>query len=285
MTLKEAYTEWAKQPRNKLAVIYRQAIEKVLLKENADIELYSFTTSFVRGILQTSSECQELKAQAVSALMCIIEWGRKNGHCGACAFGLEILQPKEDVSPEDASSEVVQSEDQRHDDADHEDELPECEHPEDVYPEGVRPMPKRSTISRPVVELSPELEVMRTFSSASECIRVTKITSLYFFLQNHSIRNGHYYAYKDEWESGTWEPRTEPKPTPKVRKAKPKTRKKKPKTKAEVRAALKKVGAAARAEVQQSSLQELSDQQLFDELKRRGFEGTLTQKKIVTVTI
>ena len=256
MTLKDAYTEWAKQPRNKLAVIYRQAIEKVLLKENADIELYSFTTSFVRGILQTSSECNELKAQAVSALMCIIEWGRKNGHCGACAFGLEILQPEKEKT-EDAS-------------------------PEDVQPEE---QPKRSTISRPVVELSSHLEVMRTFPSASECIRVTKVTSLYTFLKNHTIRNGHYYAYKDEWESGTWEPRTEPKPTPKVRKAKPKTRKAKPKAKAEVRAALKKIGAAARAEVQQHNLQELSDQQLFDELKRRGFEGTLTQTKIVTVTI
>ena len=253
MTLKEAYTEWAKQPRNKLAVIYRQAIEKVLLKENADIELYSFTTSFVRGILQASSECNELKAQAVSALMCIIEWGRKNGHCGACAFGLEILQSEKEKT-EDAS-------------------------PEDVHPED---QPKYSTISRPVVELSSHLEVMRTFPSASECIRVTKITSLYTFLKNHTIRNGRYYAYKDEWESGTWKPqvsvRTKPKPSPKVRKAKPKA-------KAEVRAALKKVGAAARAAVQQSSLQELSDQQLFDELKRRGFEGTLTQTKIVTVTI
>lgn len=251
MTLKEAYKEWAKQPRNKLAVIYRQAIEKVLLKENADIELYSFTTSFVRGILQTSSECQELKAQAVSALMCIIEWGRKNGHCGACAFGLEILQPQEDASPEDVQPEDVHPEGQRHDDADHEDELPECEHPEDVHPED---QPKRSTISRPIVELSPGLEVMRTFPSASNCIRVTKITRLYFFLQNHSIREGYYYAYKDEWESGTWEPRTEPKPTPKTRKAKPKSRKKKPKSKAEVRTALKKVGAAARAEVQKSNL-------------------------------
>ena len=173
MTLKEAYTEWAKQPRNKLAVIYRQAIEKVLLKENADIELYSFTTSFVRGILQASSECQELKAQAVSALMCIIEWGRKNGHCGACAFGLEILQPEKEKT-EDASPEVVQPEDQRHDDADHEDVLPECEHPEDDHSED---QPKRSTTSRPIVNFSPELEVMRTFSSASECIRVTKITS------------------------------------------------------------------------------------------------------------
>ena len=253
MTLKEAYTEWAKQPRNKLAVIYRQAIEKVLLKENADIELYSFTTSFVRGILQTSSECQELKAQAVSALMCIIEWGRKNGYCGACAFGLEILQSEKEKT-EDAS-------------------------PEDVHPED---QPKRSTISRPVVELSSRLEVMRTFPSASECIRVTKVTSLYTFLKNHTIRNGHYYAYKDEWESGTWKPqvsvRTKPKPSPKVRKAKPKA-------KAEVRAALKKIGAAARAEVQQLNLQELSDQQLFGELKRRGYEGTLTQTKIVTVTI
>lgn len=254
MTLKEAYTEWAKQPGNRLAVIYRQAIEKVLLKENADIELYSFTSSFVRGIIQSSSECQELKAQAVSALMSIIGWGRKNGHCGACGFTLEILSEPKEEKTEDAS-------------------------PEDVHPED---RPKYATISRAVVELSPELEVMRTFPSASECIRVTKVTGLYHFLKNHTIRKGHYYAYKDEWESGTWKPqesvRTKPKPTPKVRKAKPKT-------KAEVRAALKKIGAAARAEVQQSSLQEMSDQQLFDELKRRGFEGTLTQTKIVTVTI
>lgn len=257
MTLKEAYTEWAKQPRNKLAVIYRQAIEKVLLKENADIELYSFTSSFVRGIIQSSSECQELKAQAISALMSIIGWGRKNGYCGACGFTLEILSEPKEEKTEDAS-------------------------PEDVHPED---QPKYATISRAVVELSPELEVMRTFPSASECIRVTKITSLYVFLKNHTIRKGHYYAYKDEWESGTWEPRTEAKPTPKVRKAKSKSRKAKPKTKAEVRAALKKIGAAARAEVQRSSLQEMSDQQLFDELKRRGFEGTLTQTKIVTVTI
>jgi len=278
MTLKEAYTEWAKQPRNRLAVIYRQAIEKVLLKENADIELYSFTTSFVRGILQASSECNELKAQAVSALMCIIEWGRKNGYCGACAFGLEILQPEKEKT-EDASPEDVHPEGQRHDDASHEDVSPEEVYPEDVHPED---QPKYSTISRPVVELSSHLEVMRTFPSASECIRVTKITSLYTFLKNHTIRNGRYYAYKDEWESGTWKPqvsvRTKPKPSPKVRKAKPRA-------KAEVRAALKKVGAAARAEVQQLNLQELSDQQLFDELKRRGFEGTLTQTKIVTVTI
>ncbi len=264
MTLKEAYTEWAKQPRNKLAVIYRQAIEKVLLKENADIELYSFTTSFVRGILQASSECNELKAQAVSALMSIIEWGRKNGHCGRVPFGLEILSEPKEEKTEDASPEDVH---------------PEDTHPEDVHPED---QPKYSTISRPVVELSPELEVMRTFPSASECIRVTKVTSLYTFLKGHTIRKGHYYAYKDEWESGTWKPqvsvRTKPKPSPKVRKAKPRA-------KAEVRAALKKVGAAARAAVQQFNLQELSDQQLFDELKRRGFEGTLTQTKIVTVTI
>ena len=161
---------------------------------------------------------------------------------------------------------------------------PEEAHPKDAHPEDVHPedQPKYATISRAVVELSPELEVMRTFPSASECIRVTKITSLYVFLKNHTIRKGHYYAYKDEWESGAWKPqesvRTKPKPSPKVRKAKPKT-------KAEVRAALKKIGAAARAAVQQSNLQDMSDQQLFAELKRRGFEGTLTQTKIVTVTI
>lgn len=264
MTLKEAYKEWAKQPGNRLAVKYRQAIEKVLLKENADIELYCFTSSFVRGIIQTCSECQELKAQAVSALMSIIEWGYKNGHCGRVPFGIEVLsKPKEEKT---------------------EDESPVETHPEDTHPKDVHPedQPKYATISRAVVELSPELEVMRTFPSASECIRVTKITSLYVFLKNHTIRKGHYYAYKDEWESGAWKPqesvRTKPKPTPKVRKAKPKA-------KAEVRAALKKIGAAARAEVQQSNLQEMSDQQLFDELKRRGFEGTLTQTKIVTVTI
>lgn len=270
MILKEAYKEWAKQPGNRLAVKYRQAIEKVLLKENADIELYCFTSSFVRGIMQACSECQELKAQAVSALMSIIEWGYKNGHCGRVPFGIEVLSKRKEEKTEDASPEDVHPEGQR----------PEEAHPEDAHPEDVHPedQPKYATISRAVVELSPELKVMRTFPSSSECIRVTKITSLYVFLKNHTIRKGHYYAYKDEWESGAWEPRTEPKPSPKVRKAKPKT-------KAEVRAALKKIGAAARAAVQQSNLQDMSDQQLFDELKRRGFEGTLTQTKIVTVTI
>lgn len=274
MTLKEAYKEWAKQPGNRLAVKYRQAIEKVLLKENADIELYCFTSSFVRGIMQACSECQELKAQAVSALMSIIEWGYKNGHCGRVPFGIEVLSKRKEEKTEDASPEDVHPEGQR----------PEEAHPEDAHPEDVHPedQPKYATISRAVVELSPELEVMRTFPSASECIRVTKITSLYVFLKNHTIRKGHYYAYKDEWESGAWKPqesvRTKPKPSPKVRKAKPKT-------KAEVRAALKKSGEAALAAVQQSNLQDMSDQQLFDELKRRGFEGTLTQTKIVTVTI
>lgn len=269
MTLKEAYKEWAKQPGNRLAVKYRQAIEKVLLKENADIELYCFTSSFVRGIIQTCSEFQELKAQAVSALMSIIEWGYKNGHCGRVPFGIEVLsKPKEEKTEDEIPVETH----------------PEEAHPKDAHPEDVHPedQPKYATISRAVVELSPELEVMRTFPSASECIRVTKITSLYVFLKNHTIRKGHYYAYKDEWESGAWKPqesvRTKPKPSPKVRKAKPKA-------KAEVRAALKKSSEAALAAVQQSNLQDMSDQQLFAELKRRGFEGTLTQTKIVTVTI
>lgn len=239
MTLKEAFEQWALIPRyQNLAMKSRDAVQKVLMKENSALELQYFTTSFAQGIFRTSGERPELKTKAASILVSILQWGYENGLCKMPTFTYEIAnEPKEEP--------VHQDPQQQEDD-------------------------KSAYGQRPVVQLDGNLKVVRRFASVTEAIDAGKYPSLRYYLKSRSLYKGYYFAYEEEYQAGQWKPKEAP--------VKPKKRK-------DAHRALKQVGAKVRAELKSKQLQEYEDEELKEELRRRGYTGEITKTVRVTLTL
>lgn len=186
MTLIEAYDKWKKLPGNRTAIQYREGVLKVLMKENADMELVYFTKSFVKGIMRTSSERQELKTQAAAALVSIMEWGAEQNLCPMPNFDYTIASPKSWEEEEKKESEVK----------------PEKKEA------AAKPKKKKESVAKPKKEKT---------------------------------------------------------------------------TKAEQSKAIKDAGQKVTARLRRKALQDYSDDELYDELIRRGYEGELSKTVVITL--
>ena len=95
MTLQEAFNGWSSVPRNTvLANKYRDAINKVLMKDHANTDLSRFTEPFTVKLFSGSDSMQEYKTKAASILVYLLQWGADRGYCKRPAFDYRIGSAK-----------------------------------------------------------------------------------------------------------------------------------------------------------------------------------------------
>lgn len=82
MTLKQAFTEWAEIPKNKtLAARSRGAMNAVLLKEFGDMDVSKFTASYVSRLMGLSAETPAYKTKSASVLVHVLTYAASMGAC------------------------------------------------------------------------------------------------------------------------------------------------------------------------------------------------------------
>lgn len=262
MTLKQAFTQWSQIDGNMiLAKKSRSAVENVLLKEYGTATLSMMSQSFVASIFGQCKEPKEIKIKAASVLVYILKWAAKNGECQEPNFTYSIAnfesgnvdkaeQPASEEKPMKEKKEVV------------------------VKPKN----DPRFARCREVVRLDENTlkETGRWFSCKEAGDKLGyRGDTIAKAARNHEHAYKSYWAYADELKGGKWKP-AEKKyikgfGTGQVKKAEP-TKKEEP-TKEVI----------VPKEPDASSLDILTDDQLREELQRRGYTGEL--KKTITTVV
>ena len=99
ITLKQAFTNWSMAPRNLvLSSKYRDGVNQVLMRKYSDTELKEFTKEFATDIMRSSSAARQLKVQAASALVYLLQWGGDHGHCQRPSFSFGDIIPADKPS-------------------------------------------------------------------------------------------------------------------------------------------------------------------------------------------
>ena len=114
MTLQESFDIWSAAPRNiALANKSRTAVNTVLMKHYADTDLSAIDEDFARNIFDTSDAAQELKTKAASILVYLLQWGGDNGHCERPMFdrtvACEVIPPELICQLDPATLKVVKT--------------------------------------------------------------------------------------------------------------------------------------------------------------------------------
>ncbi len=114
MTLQESFNIWSAAPRNMaLANKSRTAVNTVLMKHYADTDLSAIDEDFARNIFATSDAAQELKTKAASILVYLLQWGGDHGHCERPMFdrtvACEVIPPELICQLDPATLKVVKT--------------------------------------------------------------------------------------------------------------------------------------------------------------------------------
>lgn len=127
MTLKQAFTSWSLVPENIVfSAKSRDAVNRVLMKKWGTSDLSEITSEVAFDIFAGSTEPPELRAKAASILVQVLEWGHQNGYCDAPSFTYSIgnavmhqedakedakenEQPQEDMKEQKRKTRVRQS--------------------------------------------------------------------------------------------------------------------------------------------------------------------------------
>lgn len=246
MTLKQAFTLWANDPKNiTLAARYRQAMNSVLLKKHSETDVQDLTEEKVRDIFMKSMAPQEDRVWAANALVLTLQRCSHLGHCLAPTFDYTIGSAKEQAEKQtqEATPEVCSS-------------APPKEEEENK-------MKKKNTggnTARKVSKIDPAtLETVETYDSISTASAANGTNSLYNALKMRQKAGGYYWCYAEEYEQVKQVLQNKgqrTKPTVKVPKSAP-VRKKEP------------------AAPKPDSIFDLSDDDLINEMRRRGWLGDI----------
>ena len=91
----------------------RTAVNTVLMKHYADTDLSAIDEDFARNIFDTSDAAQELKTKAASILVYLLQWGGDNGHCERPMFdrtvACEVIPPELICQLDPATLKVVKT--------------------------------------------------------------------------------------------------------------------------------------------------------------------------------
>ncbi len=264
MTLRQAFTQWGQVDGNMiLARKSKAAVEKVLLKDYGDATLPMMSQNFVASIFGQSKEPKEMKVKAASVLVYILKWAAQNGECKEPNFSYSIANFESGKEGSQQQS------------APEEEKKPVNELKEAV----VKPKhdPRRIRC-REVVRLNEKTlkETGRWFSCQEAAKRLgLRGDTIAKAARHHEHAYKNYWAYADELKDGNWEPAERKYKkgfgTGQVKKAEP-TKKEEP-TKEVI----------VPKEPDASSLEIITDDQLKEELQRRGYTGEL--KKTITTVV
>ena len=264
MTLKQAFTMWACAPRNTvLAAKSRDAVQRVLMKKYNETDLTEFTEPFSQRIFAQSSEAQEMKVKAASILVYLLQWGADHGHCERPNFSYEIASatpvaepepPKVTVKPEALAK--------------RQEELAQRENQEQKEEQPMEEQKKtRGKQPIPVAQIDPEtLALVKVWPSRCEAERGTGACNIDRAIAKKRMAGGFFWCMPDDAEGfkpnplSNRAPKSSDTPKPKIHLGKPK-----------VEVPVK------------NDITQFSDQEIIDEIKRRGWQGNITMTINITL--
>ena len=295
MTLKQAFTIWAYSPGNTvLAAKSREAVQRVLMKKWNDIGLEQFTEQFCRRIFYQSTESLELKVKAASILVYVLQWGSDNGHCQRPTFTLAIAREEH----ERAEKDKAQPDDDSRDPLEGIDFNDETKTEEDMEQKKTR-----GKQARKICQIDAEtLQVIKTYDSCSEGCRAAGVKNIDRAIKRLQLAGGYYWQYPED--VATFADRLAAK-----RAAKPQSKTAKPKPKVESDAEKQQANVKnnfptavatlaptpkpddatdvpndnQRGTAAHEALEVFTDDELLEELDRRGWQGELRKVQIVTI--
>lgn len=191
MTLKQAFTIWAYSPGNTvLAAKSREAVQRVLMKKWNDIGLEQFTEQFCRRIFYQSTESLELKVKAASILVYVLQWGSNNGHCQRPTFTLAIAREEH----ERAEKDKAQPDDDSRDPLEGIDFNDETKTEEDMEQKKTR-----GKQARKICQIDAEtLQVIKTYDSCSEGCRAAGVKNIDRAIKRLQLAGGYYWQYPED---------------------------------------------------------------------------------------
>ena len=284
MTLKQAFTMWACAPRNTvLAAKSRDAVQRVLMKKYNDMDLEVFTESFCRRIFSQSSERQEVKVKAASILVYLLQWGGDNGHCQRPTFTYEIAASTPEVESEPPTvtlkPEVL---------AKRQAELAEREEQKEEQPMEEKKK-TRGKQPIPVAQIDPEtLALVKVWPSRCEAERGTGACNIDRAIAKKRMAGGYFWCMPDDAEGfkpnplsnrapkSADKPKAKPKPSPSTGNAN--HRGQSPCTSQAAH-----TGDSPHDSRAAHDITVFTDQEIIDEIKRRGWQGNITMTINITL--
>ena len=104
MTLKQAFTEWAAIPQNTaLAARHRTATNSVLMKKYGDDDVRQFTAFYTRKLMQDCELPQPMKTQAASILVHVLKYAAGKNACVKPDFDFSIAGERPNTEIPDPS--------------------------------------------------------------------------------------------------------------------------------------------------------------------------------------
>ena len=281
MTLKQAFTIWAYSPGNTvLAAKSREAVQRVLMKKWNDIGLEQFTEQFCRRIFYQSTESLELKVKAASILVYVLQWGSDNGHCQRPTFTLSIAREeheraeKDKAQPDDELLVRVKPEAL----AKRKAEL-KARKSETKTKKNMDEKKTRGKQARKICQIDAEtLQVIKTYDSCSEGCRAAGVKNIDRAIKRLQLAGGYYWQYPED--VATFADRLAAKRAA----SKPVKHNPSPSTgDAHHGDSPHDLPDDQRGTAAHEALEVFTDDELLEELDRRGWQGELRKVQIVTI--
>lgn len=316
MTLKQAFTIWACAPSNTvLAAKSREAVQRVLMKKWNDIDLEQFSESFCRRIFYQSTESLEMKVKAASILIYVLQWGGDNGHCQRPTFTYDIASEEHKRAEKDKG---MQTDDVPKQERIVVKSLAEVKadvlgtgKPTDVLPaktetkvknepkeENMEQKRQRGKQPKPVAQLDVKtLQVIKVWPSRSEAERELGACNLDRAINRKRMSAGFFWCAPEDADGFQPNPMSKfaPKshPNPKVEK-KPKSlvdkfnkeQQELEQMKREGKIAVTKPASSEEEQIHtaaRDALEVFTDDELLEELDRRGWQGELRRMQVVSI--
>ena len=300
MTLKQAFTMWAYDPKNTaLAARSRDAVQRVLMKKWNDVDLEQFTEAFSRRIFYQSAEPLEMKAKAASILVHVLQWGSDHGHCQRPAFTHVIASEEHhraekdkdnatsDGKPKEKRAVVPTLADVRASvlgNASVSDKpIVNAKAETKNEPKGETNMEpkekrKRGKQPKPVAQLDAKtLQVIKVWPSRSEAEHELGAKNLDRAISRKHMSAGFFWCQPEDADGF--------KPNPLSKFAPKQKQQPKPKDVAEVPVSVARTMETHVTMTPVDALKDYTDEDLWKELERRGWQGELSKVQRVTIGI
>ena len=293
---------WAMAPRNTvLAAKSRDAVQKILMKKWNDVELEQVTLAFARRIFSKSPEPKEMKVKAASILVYLLQWGGDHGYCqrpaftydeltGGDATGVDTIKVKEMAKVTELDIRRLESHVTPVPCDEHGNALEGCsktledmmeivdmeDKPKENTDMDKKEKKPRGRAPRQVAQISPDtLEVVKTWPTMGDAERETGACNLDRVIRLMRKSAGFYWSNAED--AGTFRDRLAEKQLPEELK---RVNGKKPAADPGQAPAPKLENRSQCASAAQQALAVFSDDELLEELDRRGWQGNLRRSTV-----
>lgn len=286
MTLKQAFKMWEMAPRNAvLAARSRDAVQKVLMRKWNDIELEQITERFARQIFLQSTESKEYKFKAASILVYLLQWGGDHGYCQRPTFTFEIANEPNNAQAA-PKSEPATDEPKQETSDEPKQETTDMESKKEHRPSGRK--------ARQLAQIHPDtLQVVKVWPSISEAERETGACNLDRVVTLLRKSAGFYWCNAEdvvtfrqrlaEKQQATVERQKQQAEKMREKKAASEQGKRDAGISTSEREQARPQGKVSQQTPAPKAIADCTDDELLDELDRRGWVGELRRMQVVSI--